>query len=133
MDYSGLYVAGRFKVPFSGLSGSYIPHFASSMVMIIPFMLTVTWLSATESAYSFRQDNYRLEIAFILTALISLGWLMSVVVGMAFDLFPITHDSEAYTHTHSNQYLLVNIIGQCLIMGGIFSNNLALMLSLIHI
>ena len=120
-------MAGRFKVPFSGLSGSYIPHFASSMIMIIPFMLAVTWLSATESEYSFRQDNYRLEIAFILTALISFGWLMSMVVGIVFDLFPLTHDSKAYTQTHSNQYLLVNIIGQALIMGGIFSNNLSLM------
>jgi len=126
-------VAGRFKVPFSGLSGSYIPHFASSMVMIIPFMLTVTWLSATNSDYSFRQDNYRLEIAFILTALISLGWLMSVVVGMVFDLFPITHDSDAFTHTHSNQYLLINIIGQVLIMGGIFSNNLTLMFEMVTV
>ena len=120
-------MAGRFKVPFSGLSGSYIPHFASSMIMIIPFMLAVTWLSATESEYSFRQDNYRLEIAFILTALISFGWLMSMVVGIVFDLFPLTHDSKAYTQTHSNQYLLINIIGQALIMGGIFSNNLSLM------
>ena len=126
-------MAGRFKVPFSGLSGSYIPHFASSMVMIIPFMLTVTWLSATNSDYSFRQDNYRLEIAFILTALISLGWLMSVVVGMVFDLFPITHDSDAFTHTHSNQYLLINIIGQVLIMGGIFSNNLTLMFEMVTV
>jgi hypothetical protein len=120
-------VAGRFKVPFSGLSGSYIPHFASSMVMIVPFMLTVTWLSATESDYSFRQENYRLEIAFVLTALISFGWLMSMVIGIVFDLFPLTHDSQAFTHTHSNQYLLINIIGQSLIMGGIFSNNLNLM------
>ena len=126
-------MAGRFKVPFSGLSGSYIPHFASSMVMIVPFMITVTWLSATESDYSFRQDNYRLEIAFILTALISFGWLMSMVVGIMFDLFPLTHDSEAYTHTHSNQYLLVNIIGQILIMGGIFSNNLSLMFEMVTI
>ena len=120
-------MAGRFKVPFSGLSGSYIPHFASSMVMIVPFMLTVTWLSATESDYSFRQENYRLEIAFVLTALISFGWLMSMVIGIVFDLFPLTHDSQAFTHTHSNQYLLINIIGQSLIMGGIFSNNLSLM------
>ena len=97
------------------------------MIMIIPFMLAVTWLSATESEYSFRQDNYRLEIAFILTALISFGWLMSMVVGIVFDLFPLTHDSKAYTQTHSNQYLLINIIGQALIMGGIFSNNLNLM------
>lgn len=120
-------MAGRFKVPFSGLSGSYIPHFASSMVMIIPFMVTVTWLSATESDYSFRQDNYRLEIAFILTALISFGWLISMVIGVVFDLFPLTHDSEAYTHTHSNQYLLINIVGQVLIMGGILSNDLNVM------
>ena len=95
--------------------------------MIVPFMLTVTWLSATESDYSFRQENYRLEIAFVLTALISFGWLMSVVIGIVFDLFPLTHDSQAFTHTHSNQYLLINIIGQSLIMGGIFSNNLNLM------
>ncbi len=97
------------------------------MVMIIPFMVTVTWLSATESDYSFRQDNYRLEIAFILTALISFGWLMSMVIGVVFDLFPLTHDSEAYTHTHSNQYLLINIVGQVLIMGGILSNDLNVM------
>ena len=95
--------------------------------MIVPFMLTVTWLSATESDYSFRQENYRLEIAFVLTALISFGWLMSMVIGIVFDLFPLTHDSQAFTHTHSNQYLLINIIGQSLIMGGIFSNNLSLM------
>tara|TARA_Y100001954_G_C15823129_1_gene610925 strand:- start:2982 stop:4202 length:1221 start_codon:yes stop_codon:yes gene_type:complete len=103
------------------------------MVMTVPFMLTVTWLSATESEYSFRQDDYRLEIAFILTALITLGWLMSMVVGIVFDLFPITHDSEAYTYTHSNQYLLVNIIGQILIMGGIFSNNLSLMFEMVTV
>ena len=126
-------MAGRFKVPFSGLSGSYIPHFTSSMVMIIPFMLTVTWLSATESDYSFQQENYRLEIAFILTALISLGWLMSMVVGMVFDLFPITHDSQAFNHTHSNQYLVINFIGQALIMGGIFSNNLSTMFEMVTI
>ena len=90
-------------------------------------MVTVTWLSATESDYSFRQDNYRLEIAFILTALISFGWLISMVIGVVFDLFPLTHDSEAYTHTHSNQYLLINIVGQVLIMGGILSNDLNVM------
>tara|TARA_B100001115_G_C15817070_1_gene405778 strand:- start:533 stop:1612 length:1080 start_codon:yes stop_codon:yes gene_type:complete len=50
-----------------------------------------------------------------------------MVVGIVFDLFPLTHDSKAYTQTHSNQYLLINIIGQALIMGGIFSNNLSLM------
>ena len=126
-------MAGRFKLPFSGLSGSYIPHFASSMIMIVPFMITVTWLSAIESDYSFRQANYRLEIAFVLTALISFGWLMSMVVGIIFDLFPITHDSQAYTHTHSNQYLLINFIGQVLIMGGIFSNNLNLMFDMVTI
>jgi len=126
-------VAARFKLPFSGLSGSYIPHFASSMVMIVPFMIAVTWLSATDSDYSFRQDNYRLEIAFILSALISFGWLMSMVIGIVFDLFPLTHDSEAYTHTHSNQYLMINIIGQVLIMGGLFSNNLTLMFEMVTI
>ena len=56
-----------------------------------------------------------------------------MVVGIVFDLFPITHDSEAYTHTHSNQYLLINIIGQSLIMGGIFSNNLSLMFEMVTI
>ena len=123
-------VAGKSKHPFSGLSGSYVFHFTSSMVMTIPFMLAVSWLSYTESEYSFRQDNYRLEIAFILTALITLGWLMSMVVGITFDLFPITHNSKAYTHTHSNQYLLVNIIGQLLIVVGIFTNDLELMLEM---
>ena len=62
------------------------------MVMIVPFMLTVTWLSATESDYSFRQDNYRLEIAFILTALISFGWLMSMVVGIVFGSSDVSFD-----------------------------------------
>ena len=123
-------MAGKSKHPFSGLSGSYVFHFTSSMVMTIPFMLAVSWLSYTESEYSFRQDNYRLEIAFILTALITLGWLMSMVVGITFDLFPITHNSKAYTHTHSNQYLLVNIIGQLLIVVGIFTNDLELMLEM---
>ena len=123
-------MAAKFRQPFSGLSGSYVSHFTSSMVMIIPFMLAVSWLSYTESEYSFRQDNYRLEIAFILTALITFGWLMSMLVGITFDLFPITHDSKAYTQTHSNQYLLVNIIGQLLIIGGIFTNDLELMLEM---
>ncbi len=95
--------------------------------MIAPFMAAVSWLSYSESEYSFRQDNYRLEIAFILTTLISLGWLMSMVVGMAFDLFPITHNSNAYTKTHSNQYLMINIVGQLLIIIGIFTNDLQLM------
>ena len=123
-------MAGGVKRLSSKLSGSYVKHYISSMVMTFLFLLTVSWLSYSQSDYSFRQENYRLEIAFILTALISLGWLMSMIMGIIIDLFPITHDLDAYTETHSNQYLAVNIIGQLVIMVGIFSNDLELMLDM---
>ena len=123
-------MAGGVKRLSSRLSGSYVKHYISSMVMTFLFLLTVSWLSYSQSDYSFRQENYRLEIAFILTALISLGWLMSMIMGIIIDLFPITHDLDAYTETHSNQYLAINIIGQLVIMVGIFSNDLELMLDM---
>ena len=90
-------MAGGVKQLSSRLSGSYVKHYISSMVMTFLFLLTVSWLSYSQSDYSFRQENYRLEIAFILTALISLGWLMSMIMGIIIDLFPITHDLDAYT------------------------------------
>ena len=88
-----MYVAdNRNKPVVSQMGGSYIAHFMSSAVMILPFLLAVSWLSYSESDYSFRQGSYRLEIAYILTSLISLGWMMSMIMGITFDLFPLTHN-----------------------------------------
>ena len=112
------------------MGGSYIAHFMSSAVMILPFLLAVSWLSYSESDYSFRQGSYRLEIAYILTSLISLGWMMSMIMGITFDLFPLTHNSNSYNETHSTHYIFINIVGQLLIVIGIFSNNLELLMEI---
>ena len=118
------------KVFFSNMSGSYIAHFMSSAIMILPFLLAVSWLSYSHSDYSFRQEDNRLEIAYLLNALISLGWMMSMIMGITFDLFPITHNSDSYNDTHSTHFILINIIGQLLIVIGIFSNSLELLLEI---
>ena len=117
----------RGKEIFSKMTGNYISHFMSSAIMVLVFLLAVSWLSYSESDYSFRQDNFRVEIAFILTALISLGWMMSMIIGISFDLFPITHNLDAYNQTHSTHFLWINMIGQFLIVAGIFSNDLELL------
>ena len=90
----------RSKEILSKMTGNYISHFMSSAVMVLVFLMAVSWLSYSESDYSFRQDDFRVEIAFILTSMISLGWLMSMIVGICIDLFPLTHglDSVSYTH-----------------------------------
>lgn len=117
----------RGKALLSKMSGNYISHFMSSGMMVLLFLLAVSWLSYSTSDYSFRQEDYQLEIAYILTALISLGWMMSMVVGISFDLFPLTHNLDAYNQTHSTHYLFINLVGQLVIIGGIFSNNLQLL------
>ncbi|MBT3420132.1 MAG: hypothetical protein HN794_00650 [Euryarchaeota archaeon] len=117
----------RGKEILTKMSGNYISHFMSSGLMVLLFLLAVSWLSYSTSDYSFRQDNYQLEIAYILTSLISLGWMMSMIVGISFDLFPLTHNLDSYNQTHSTHYLFINIIGQVLIIAGIFSNNLQLL------
>jgi len=118
----------RGKGAIPKMSGSYIAHFMSSAIMILPFLLAVSWLSYSESDYSFKQDEFRIEIAYILTSLISLGWMMSMIMGITFDLFPITHNSNAYNETHSTHYLLINIVGQLLIIVGIFTNDITLLM-----
>ena len=86
------------------MSGNYISHFMSSGLMVLLFLLAVSWLSYSTSDYSFRQDNYQLEIAYILTPLISLGWMMSMLVGIVLDLFPLTPNLDSYSsHTCSYQ------------------------------
>lgn len=120
----------RGKEILSKMSGNYISHFMSSGVMVLLFLLAVSWLSYSTSDYSFRQENYQVEIAYILTSLISLGWMMSMVVGISLDLFPLTHNLDSYNQTHSTHYLFINIIGQLLIIAGIFSNNLQLLLEM---
>jgi hypothetical protein len=50
-----------------------------------------------------------------------------MIVGISFDLFPLTHNLDSYNQTHSTHYLFINIIGQVLIIAGIFSNNLRLL------
>ena len=117
----------RGKEILTKMSGNYISHFMSSGLMVLIFLLAVSWLSYSTSDYSFRQDDYQLEIAYILTSLISLGWMMSMIVGISFDLFPLTHNLDSYNQTHSTHYLFINIIGQVLIIAGIFSNNLQLL------
>lgn len=117
----------RGKEILTKMSGNYISHFMSSGLMVLIFLLAVSWLSYSTSDYSFRQDNYQLEIAYILTSLISLGWMMSMIVGISFDLFPLTHNLDSYNQTHSTHYLFINIIGQVLIIAGIFSNDLRLL------
>lgn len=117
----------RGKEILTKMSGNYISHFMSSGLMVLIFLLAVSWLSYSTSDYSFRQDNYQLEIAYILTSLISLGWMMSMIVGISFDLFPLTHNLDSYNQTHSTHYLFINIIGQVLIIAGIFSNELRLL------
>ncbi len=117
----------RGKEILTKMSGNYISHFMSSGLMVLIFLLAVSWLSYSTSDYSFRQDNYQLEIAYILTSLISLGWMMSMIVGISFDLFPLTHNLDSYNQTHSTHYLFINIIGQVLIIAGIFSNDLQLL------
>tara|TARA_B110000444_G_C18851490_1_gene606021 strand:+ start:3779 stop:5071 length:1293 start_codon:yes stop_codon:yes gene_type:complete len=117
----------RGKALLSKMSGNYILHFMSSGMMVLLFLLAVSWLSYSTSDYSFRQENYQLEIAYILTALISLGWMMSMIVGISFDLLPLTHNLDAYNQTHSTHYLFINLVGQLVIIGGIFSNNLQLL------
>ena len=55
---------------------------------------------------------------------------MSMIVGICFDLFPLTHNLDAYNQTHSTHYLFINIIGQLLIIIGIFSNDLELLMEI---
>ena len=120
----------RSKEILSKMTGNYISHFMSSAVMVLVFLMAVSWLSYSESDYSFRQDDFRVEIAFILTSMISLGWLMSMIVGICIDLFPLTHGLDSYNQTHSTHYLWINIFGQLLIVTGIFSNDLDLLLEM---
>ena len=120
----------RGKEILSKMTGNYISHFISSATMVLVFLMAVSWLSYSESDYSFRQDDFRVEIAFILTSLISLGWMMSMIVGICFDLFPLTHNLDAYNQTHSTHYLFINIIGQLLIIIGIFSSDLDLLMEM---
>ena len=111
-------------------AGSYLELFVASAAMFLLFAIMITWL-IFKSPYGLFDDDERLNtINFILIVHFSLGPMIAVLAGIAFDTFPLVYNIPSFERTTMRHFLQLNILGQLFILIGVFSTNWDLLIEL---
>ena len=102
-------------------AGSYLELFVASAAMFLLFAVMLTWL-VFKTPYGLFDDYERLKtVNFIFIVQFSLGPMMAVLAGIAFDTFPLVYNIPSFERTTMRHFLQLNILGQLFILIGIFS------------
>ena len=111
-------------------AGSYLELFVASAAMFLLFAIMITWL-IFKSPYGLFDDDERLNtINFILIVHFSLGPMIAVLAGIAFDTFPLVYNIPSFERTTMRHFLQLNILEQLFILIGVFSTNWDLLIEL---
>ena len=111
-------------------AGSYLELFVASAAMFLLFAIMITWL-IFKSPYGLFDDDERLKtINFIFIVHFSLGPMIAVLAGIAFDTFPLVYNIPSFERTTMRHFLQLNILGQLFILVGVFSTNWDLLIEL---
>ena len=111
-------------------AGSYLELFAASAAMFLLFAIMITWL-VFKTPYGLFDDYERLKtVNFIFIVLFSLGPMIAVLAGIAFDTFPLVYKIPSFEQTTMRLFLQLNILGQLFIFIGIFSTDWDLLIEL---
>ena len=108
-------------------TGSYFDLILSSAFMMLLFTITVVIIFLTGSPNLFATDELTDITTFALVICASLGWIMAMHAGIAFDILPLIHGVFAFEQTLLRLYLVINVAGQALILGGLLTNDVQLM------
>jgi hypothetical protein len=111
-------------------AGSYLELFVASAAMFLLFAIMITWL-IFKSPYGLFDDDERLKtINFIFIVHFSLGPMIAVLAGIAFDTFPLVYNIPSFERTTMRHFLQLNILGQLFILVGVFSTDWDLLIEL---
>ena len=106
-------------------TGSYLELFTSSMLFFIALTFLLTWLTFFSPYEFFDEINEeRLSLMnYVLIALFTLGPVMGILAGIAFDTLPLVYNIPSFEKTTMRHFLQLNGIGQLFIHIGIYSGN----------
>ena len=86
-------------------AGSYLELFVASASMFLLFAVMLTWLIFT-SPYGLFDDHERLKtVNFIFIVHFSLGPMIAVLAGIAFDTFPLVYNIPSFERTNYASFL----------------------------
>ena len=108
-------------------AGSYIDLVLAAVSMQILFFFSAYWIG--NYGGSFYDENIR-EIHYSLRMQMSLGWMMCILAGVSFSIFPLIYDVKGFEKTLMRIYVGMNVFGQIAICAGIISRNMSIFSSL---
>jgi len=108
-------------------AGSYFDLILSSALMMILFIITLTIIFITGSSNLFATKELSNIATLAVVICASMGWIMAMHAGIAFDILPLIHGVVTFEYTLLRLYLLINVAGQALILGGLLTNDVQLM------
>jgi len=108
-------------------AGSYFDLILSSAFMMILFIITLTFVFITGSSNLFATKELSNIATLAVVICASMGWIMAMHAGIAFDILPLIHGVVTFEYTLLRLYLLINVAGQALILGGLLTNDVQLM------
>ena len=108
-------------------AGSYLDLVLAAVTMQICFFFTAYWIG--NYGGNFYEDNLR-EIHYSLRMQMALGWMMCILAGVSFSVFPLIYDVKGFEKTLMRVYVGMNVCGQIAISGGIISKDLSIFNSL---
>mgnify|MGYP001383169539 FL=1 len=113
-------------------TGSYLELFTSSMLFFIALTFLLTWLTFFSPYEFFDEVNEdRLSLMnYVLITLFTLGPVMGILAGIAFDTLPLVYNIPSFEKTTMRHFLQLNGIGQLFIHIGIYSGNWNLFIEL---
>ncbi len=108
-------------------AGSYFDLILSSALMMILFIITLTivFITGSSNLFATKELSNIATLAVVICA--SMGWIMAMHAGIAFDILPLIHGVVTFEYTLLRLYLLINVAGQALILGGLLTNDVQLM------
>ena len=111
-------------------AGSYLELFVASAAMFLLFAIMLTWL-IFKTPYGLMDNHERLRtVNFIFIVQFSLGPMIAVLAGIAFDTFPLVYNIRTFERTTMRHFLQLNVLGQLFILVGVFSTDWDLLIEL---
>ncbi|MCH1442755.1 MAG: hypothetical protein L7U53_02680 [Candidatus Poseidoniaceae archaeon] len=111
-------------------AGSYLELFVASAAMFLLFAIMLTWL-IFKTPYGLMDNHERLKtVNFIFIVQFSLGPMIAVLAGIAFDTFPLVYNIQTFERTTMRHFLQLNVLGQLFILVGVFSTDWDLLIEL---
>jgi hypothetical protein len=113
------------KESYNWAAGSYVDLFIVSAVTQVFFAIGLYWTFISDSDWVNTAPvlHSNIRILAILTLPI-LGWVMALAIGIGFDRFPLDYKTAPFDPSLISTIVVLNILGQLLIMIGIITSNI---------